>query len=250
MRRRGVAAARRMLAGAGRASLFAFRASPQSTMDVLAHGLLEDGDVVVAVSVTDEFVASHPELDVRLDIEKNAPDPMVLIRSATMHALCVMSWLSDGAGMELPGLVGTVAGIPGVRLARVETSRVLLHDCAGVTAYALSDLMHGTGAPQLEEFDAVQAVAEIGDEARLRIIESVLTGRVRGVEFDRIEISATCSHTLGTVRCLDVDSLGVTLMHIAAAHATTFYVPFDDEAGTLSKLRAGLERFRSVELVA
>lgn len=250
MRRRGISAASRMLSGSGRASLFAFRVSPQTTMDVLAHGLLEDGDLIVAVSVTEEFAEAHPEVDVRLDIEKNAPDPAVLIRSATLHALCVMSWLPADPGMDLPGLVGAVAGVPGVRLARVETSRVLLHDCAGVTAHAMADVLDARANQGVEEFDAVAAVAEIGDEARLRIIESVLTGRVRGVEFDRIEISGTCSHTLGTVRCLDVDSFGVTLMHIASTHATTFYVPFDDEAGTLSKLRAGLERFRSVELVA
>lgn len=241
MHRRAVNVARRCLAGAGRGSLLAYRTDPQLEIDVMAHGMLDDGTVVVALG-SHAWELVDDAVDVRLDVEKFAPDASLLIRSGTLHGLGRLTWEVDEAG-DLPGLVGAVAGMPGVRVGVLALPRLLLHDSAGVTVLKAEELRpcpEADAAGVLDELGAVEAVAAVGTEGWLDIIASVLSGRVVGAELGRIELRETCSHTLGSVRCLDVDVMGVTVMHIADTHATTVFVPFATEAGTLDDVRARL----------
>lgn len=243
MHRRAVSVARRYLSGAGRASLLAYRMDPQVEVDVMAHALLGDGRVVVALGPQGADIVGDV-VDIRLDVEKFAPDAALLIRSGTLHGLGQLTWL-DGRSEDLPGLVGAVAGMPGVRIGVLSLPRLLLHDSAGVTVLHADELLPGgedCSSLRLDELAATEVVAAVGDSGWLDIISSVLAGRQAGAELGRIELRATCSHTLGSVRCLDVDALGVTVMHIAATHATTVFVPFDAEAGTPDEVRAGLAR--------
>src|SRR5690606_26146946 len=100
---------------------------------------LPDGTFVVAASISNDGVgAGEQSFDVRLDVEKDAPEATLRIRAATMHALGRLTWVdeefSSGPTMagQLPELVAGLAGMPGVRIGTVEFPKVLLHDCAGI----------------------------------------------------------------------------------------------------------------------
>lgn len=236
LRQHSVSMARRLLAGAGRASVLAFRTEPQICLDTVVHGLALDGALVVAVAVdaqSEELVGST---DVRLDVEKYAPDPALSIRAATLHALGTLEWVEPQTAARwkaegrLPGLVADLVDAPGIRLATVEIARVLVHDCAGVTALDWADVTEPTAPavfPSLfDELEAVDVVCHVSDGEWLRVIEGVLTGRIEGAELARIELRSACHHILGAVSVVDVDAHGLTLMHFTYTHATTLFVPF------------------------
>ncbi|TRY17489.1 DUF2470 domain-containing protein [Tessaracoccus rhinocerotis] len=252
MHRRAVSVANRLLGGSGRAELFAFRAQPQHSIPVLAHGTLPDGTFVVAASISNDGVgAGEQSFDVRLDVEKDAPEATLRIRAATMHALGRLTWVdeefSSGPTMagQLPELVAGLAGMPGVRIGTVEFPKVLLHDCAGIIPLTSTEI--GTAGktepfPQFgEELSAAEAVASMAVAEWVEVIEAVLTGRLPGEELTRVHLPTGCAHTLGTVRCVDVDATGVTVMHFTAMDATTVFVPFAAPVADVDGLRAGLE---------
>lgn len=246
MRRRALSVASRLLAGAGRAEVLAFRAQPQRTFPVLAHALLPDGSFVVAVSAGADVRSAS--LDVRLDIGKDAPEPTLRIRAATLHALGHLVWMDAGVGepesLQLPTLLGELADVPGVRLARIDFAKVLLHDCAGVTALPWGELQQE--APRnpfplgADELTAAEAVSAMTTAQWVEVVQAVLTGRRPGVELSRIELGAVCSHNTGSVRCVDVDTTGVTVMHFGSTGAATIYVPFETPVTDLGGVRAGL----------
>lgn len=240
MHARAVSVARRLLQGSGRASLLAYRESPQLALSVLAHELLPDGRLIVAVSDGGATGADGEVIDVRMDIEKDAPEPDLRIRAASMHALGALSWL-DGEVVGLRGLVADLQGIAGVRLATVRTPRLLLHDCAGVTPIGWEEVADGGGVratPGLfEELDAAEAVAGLPAAVRVGIVEAVVSGRREGEVLARLEFPAACPEAFGTVRCVDVDAHGVSLMHFRSSGATTVFVPFADAAADLDTLR-------------
>ncbi|GAB3814157.1 hypothetical protein GCM10028820_09650 [Tessaracoccus terricola] len=251
MHRRAVSVASRLLGGSGRAELFVFRAEPQYSIEVLAHGTLPDGTFVVAAAGGGHDAGGDEALDVRLDVEKDAPEPALRIRAATMHALGRLRWVDEEylarpeVSGHLPGMVAALAGKPGVRIGAVDVVRVLLHDCAGIIPLTWRELREeGLSAPFpqfMDELSGAEAVSALTAAQWVEIIQSVLTGRIPGEELTRWDLPTVCSHTIGTVRCVDVDSTGVTVMHFTAMEATTVYVPFPEPVRDVAGVRTGLE---------
>ena len=90
MRARSVSLARRLLTGAGRASLVAYDLAPLVEAGALSHGLSADGDLVVACLADDAVPATtwtDGPLRVRLDILKGAPEWAVRITACAVHLL-------------------------------------------------------------------------------------------------------------------------------------------------------------------
>src|SRR5690606_15089198 len=133
--------------------VLAYRTEPQICLDTVVHGLVLEDVLVVAVTVDDQSDGEAGATDVRLDIEKFAPDAALTIRAATLHALGTLEWVEPQtmarwrAEGKLSGLLADVVDVPGIRLATVDVERVLVHDCAGVTALDWADVTDPTAIP-------------------------------------------------------------------------------------------------------
>lgn len=247
---RAISTARRLLSGSGRASVLAYRTEPQLSLDAVAHGTLPDGTLVVAACLDDETRLrwlDEGSADVRFDVQKDSPDPAVLIRASSLHLLGVLRWadaiqvgwwLAEDA---LPGAVAALAGLPNTLVCTISAPRVLLYDGFGVTALTDEQLAVEPWAERafpdaLDEFSAYDVVADISQERLLGLVEGVLVGRVAGVEQSFKPASGICPHLIGTVRCVDIDANGLTLMHLSADATATFFVAFDEPARSLVEL--------------
>ena len=162
--------ARRLLAGAGCASLTAYHSAPNETTYV-AHALTDEGYVLVAVrpaagSALCEDLAPEDELQhVRLDVTLDAADASVRVTAATAHLLGHLHWVPASMREtvlttartptchcavtgEDPLLgVAELAAVEGGRLALIETDRVVVHDVSGVSAHAIEDVVALSSEP-------------------------------------------------------------------------------------------------------
>lgn len=90
--------ARRLLAGAGRASLVAYDLAPMVEAGALCHGVSASGDLVVA-GLRDAAVPAtiwhDTPLRVRLDVVKEAPEWAVRITACAVHLLGQLQWVPD-----------------------------------------------------------------------------------------------------------------------------------------------------------
>jgi len=92
--------ARRLLSGAGCASLTAYRLDDGAPSQLVLHALDVTGSIIVAAHPA----ADHPMVDVpceapvevRLDVALEAAEPGLRITTATVHLLGVLTWLDDG----------------------------------------------------------------------------------------------------------------------------------------------------------
>ena len=154
--------ARRLLSGAGCASLTAYRLDDGAPSQLGLHALDVTGSIIVAAHPA----ADHPMVDVpceapvevRLDVALEAAEPGLRITTATVHLLGVLTWLDDGGRDAV--LSGSVAGChcaitgedpltdlaelaraPGGRLGVVETSRIMVHDAMGVSGHTMEEVL-------------------------------------------------------------------------------------------------------------
>lgn len=247
LRDRAAAVAHRLLTGAGVASLVAYRIDPDRSIEVLAHGVDSDGTLVVALA-TDLLPADAVDQDVRMDVRREATEATVRITSASIHLLGRLTLLAPdevAALREDEQLTGTAAlllahGPAELRWARVSTERVLLRDATGVTPFARTEVVSERDAfpsPD-QEINAHEAVATGTDLQAL--VRAVVAGALPGrVQSDRPSPPA-CEHTDDRVFCVDVDGLGVNLMHAGPERTTVVFVPFDAEVTDLGSLRAAV----------
>jgi len=221
---------RRMLAGEGAVELTAYRAC--ETLSSAVHGVSRTGQLVVAdiPNLFHSLGAFHtPEdIEVRVDIVKDAADHGLNLRLASVHLLGTLRWCRDTAQVEALGLQGRVADLvqdvgPRVRVGVISTERVLLHDCSGVNAHGESIVVEASSAPS--PADAL-ADAVLGTDPQLlaNVADAVLDGEIAGWA-EPLAVPETDDLMVDPVHCVDVDHRCVSLARFAGEQGWVVQVP-------------------------
>ncbi len=256
---RSLSLARRLLGGAGRASMLAYDLAPAVEAEAIAHGLSQAGQLMVAGIPVDGCPATtwdQSPMRVRFDVIKEAPEWSVRITSCAVHLLGVLEWLSDEvrdhylaeAGLD-PRLV-EVASAPGGRLGVIRTDRVLVHDCTGVTPIEFAALIDRSadGSVRIDSFPDVE------EERSAREVLGQLTPSVVGELLDAGRAGwggATivserpvggCPHTAGQVFYIDIDSTGLTVMEAGATVTTVTVLSFERPVTSTEDLAGGIRQ--------
>lgn len=253
---RALSMARRLAHGSGRATVQAFRESPQQSFDVLAHGLSSTGELVVAVHASNDqsvtMLAPGVDFEVRVDLHKESLEPALRIVAASMHLLGSLLWLTDQAidplcaRRDLPGSVDAVRHLSGVRVGVVRADRAVLHDSMGVSPFCWTHLAEPAPTDRLialdwsSEWDAHERVAAVGQHELLAIHDAViderLPGKVCGADFRRAGLGEGT-----TVHCVDVDPAGLTLMAAGPEGTVTTFAAFGSPLARLDDLAPRLD---------
>ena len=237
----------RMLAGAAAASLYAYRMD--EALETVAHGLTPDGSLVVAAAPTDllSTVPAGFAVDVRLDLIKQSPDPMVSLVAASTHLLGTLVWAQRAetvAHIEagtLPPLVETMLTVPGARLGFVEVEKMVLHDLTGATPIPL-EALEGP-APLIEDpYAAFDLVARNDNTTLKDLCWAVMVGTVPGFAIQKAPLPHVCSHTADQVFCVDVDPTGITVMLVGRHETLIAYARFATPATSHLELTAQVDR--------
>jgi hypothetical protein len=207
---------RRMLSGEGAVELTAYRAG--ETLSSAVHGVSRTGQLVVAdiPNLFHSLGAFHTaeDIEVRVDILRDAADHSLNLRLASLHLLGTLRWCRDTEQVDALGLQGRVADLvadvgPRVRVGVVSSERVLLHDCSGVTAFDSGVVAEASAAAASREALA-DAVLATGGDVLADIADAVLDGGLPGWA-EELEVPATEDLTVDPVHCVDVDRRCVTL---------------------------------------
>lgn len=248
---RAVSLARRLLSGAGRASLIAYDLASSAEAAALAHGLSDTGDLLVAGIADEEIPATtwrRAPLRVRFDIVKEAPEWSVRIISCAVHLLGVLEWLTDEERDEhlargLPSRLAELASAPGGRLGVIRADRILLHDCSGVTPLAFEEVSDEVGVfPDLEsEWEARELVAQLAPAE----LSELLTAAAAGWNAATVlagSSTGSCPHVERQVFCVDVDRTGLTVMDVEPGFTAVVVFAFAEPADTMAELADGLRQ--------
>lgn len=248
---RAVSLARRLLAGAGRASLIAYDLAPSVEAAALVHGLSREGELLVAGIADDEIPVTTWErtpLRVRFDIVKEAPEWSVRITSCALHLLGMLEWLPDDLRDEyladgLSPAMAELAGAPGGRLGIVRTDRVLLHDCSGVTPLAFEELADEPAVfpSAAAEWEARDLVARLSQHE----LDELLTAAAAGWDAAAVLAGSStggCAHMGRQIFCVDIDRTGLTLMEVAPGLTAVVVFGFEEPADSMEELADGLHQ--------
>lgn len=260
----------RMMAGAGRAEMFAYRPGSSYTYSAMVHGFTASGDFVVAIpgdphpAVCGEgaMVREIPS-KVRVAIEKEAPHAGIQVIAASVHFLGEAEWLSEqekGTLLQSGGMDARLAEVAAHgSLARVSFDVALLHDCCGVTRVSRDDIREECEGHIIErECGPICATEDLFAEPSTEItavdyvlgsalmesgaaIDGLLFGEYCGAYIGRQVVAHPMAYSLGTI-CLDVDRTGVTLMCIEHDQATTVFLPFEVPVSTERELKRAVDR--------
>ena len=257
--------ARRLLSGAGCATLTAYRLDAGAPSQLVLHALDVTGSIIVAAHPA----ADHPMVDVpceapvevRLDVALEAAEPGLRITTATVHLLGVLTWLDDGGRDAV--LSGSVAGChcaitgedpltdlaelaraPGGRLGVVETSRIMVHDAMGVSGHTMEEVLDpdAKGVRPLlwsasETFGAQDEVKALGEGALEVLCDGVEQGSVPGIICSRRPSGGLHEALWGRVLCVDVSPHAVTLLRLGRETTDTLQILLP--AGTTRAHEAG-----------
>lgn len=250
LRSRAAYVAHRLLTGAGTASFVAFNRDSQHEIAVPAHGLTHAGELVVAHLRSDVPGGAVGATALRLDIRREASEAQVRILSSTVHLLGSIEWLSASAQQDVlkhvwrPESLSAVAESPNAVLGVVRTERVLVHDAGGVSPLPFAELVSAdrdTIYPTAhDEFDAHEVVATLGSDALHAVYAAALEGRLPAEVLTEHATEPACGATVGRIYCVDVDALGLTLMHIGGSATTVVFVPFPATVNGQAQLRSAI----------
>lgn len=231
---RAVSLAERMLSGGASCSLTAWRLD--SCYDLVAHGMTTDGEIVVALRPPGDCpLARTPAgvgVDVRLDLVRHSRDIVLNVVASSCHLLGVMTLLEEQAvarmvaGGEFPERIAELTRLPGTRVGRVVTDRILVHDHSGLTPVPWHALESDLPAFPRDDFAVHDVVVSLGQCVLKRWCCGVRLGLLPGAAEVRPSGGQVCQHVLDRVFCVDVDRSGVTLMHIGAEETATVFVEF------------------------
>lgn len=229
---------RRLLGGAGAASLDAYRLG--ECVAFVAHGMAADGSLVVAAR-PEGVLASVDDgdgIDVRLDVVKQSPDPSISIVGSSVHLLGVLRWLPSDRLHELPGLpplVEAMMDVPGSRLGIISIGRAVLHDLLGPTPIALEQI-HAEDVVIQDDHLGFELVAAHGQAELKDLCWAVMVGAARGVVVSKAPLPAVCPHTADRVFCVDVDTMGVTLMLVGREETLLVFAAFSSRVSSQFEL--------------
>ncbi len=240
----------RLLMGAGRAHLVAYRGKNGCCTPV-AHTFARTGEVVFAIPSAELAFLPADRREVRVSIEKEAPHAGVCVVAAALHFLGQAQWYEgEEAQAYLEAeecgsfIEAVIAG--GGALAIVETSRVLIHDSLGVTPIALGELtcefmevVEKSQASGLDEYAAVDMANEAGLLSSAVVLDALMLGTLQGAVLASQDVSTLVEEEIGMV-CVDVDSTGLTLMYVSDMEASTIFLPFTRPVRSLMALQAEL----------
>lgn len=234
--------ARRLLSGEGSATLHAYRLG--ETMDAIAHGS-HDGQLLVSGQLAPgQALYSVESIEVRLDLTVQAVRPDYAITAASAHLLGHLRWLSSAEGMErAPQLSEALAAplvAPHGRLGVIETVGLMLHDFTGATAIELTTPLPAP-EPFVSRWDAYEVAAVLSPDQLRDICWAVLTKTIPG-EAEQQAVPHLCAHSVGQTIILDVDRLGITVLHIGRQELTVVFAAFASPAETLTDLRWSIAR--------
>lgn len=253
MPQRATSLARRLLGGSGAASLDAYRMG--QCLPFVAHGMSEDGSLVVAAMPEGLLGAVDPgvAVDVRLDVVKQTPDPSVSIVAASLHLLGALTWATEAEArglVGLPPLVAAMLEVPGARLGVIVIERTVLHDLTGATPIDSDELYHEP-AVLADEYAGFDLVGRHDQDALKDLCWSVMVSATPGLVVSKAALPNVCPHTADKVFCVDVDTLGVTLMLVGRVETLLVFAAFDAPATSLMSLerRVG-SLMQSTELAA
>ncbi|HIY67326.1 MAG TPA: hypothetical protein H9830_13745 [Candidatus Agrococcus pullicola] len=252
--------AQRLLSGSGAGVVTAYRLEGQPMLDAIAHGVASDGSLVVAaVARPDSEIFAVAPVDVRLDITMEAPELDVRVVAASLHLLGSLRWLprfepSDAAAIDrLPEHIAEIALAPGGRVGVVHATSALVHESAGVTRVGVRRAAEGVLATSRdrvhEQIPAMLDLARSTDRDRLSVLADAVIGGYRNgrVLLERPTVGA-CAAAVGKTFVIDVDTDGLTLMHIGEKQTTVVLALFGAEAlvqepgTTVDQCRAKLTR--------
>lgn len=227
---------RRMLAGEGAVELTAYRAG--ESLSSAVHGVSRTGDLVVAdiPNLFHSLGAFHTagDIEVRVDIFKDAADHALNLRLASVHLLGTLRWCRDTEEVNRLGLQGRVAELvedvgPRVRVGVISTDRVLTHDCSGITPHCSAIVTEAAEAPAAT--DALADAVLTTDAGLLAALaDAVVDGAVAGWA-ERLQVPTVDELTVDPVHVVDVDHRCVTLARFTGdTEAWTVQVPLPHAA--------------------
>ncbi|GAB78877.1 hypothetical protein SAMN05421595_0088 [Austwickia chelonae] len=244
-------AARRALTGAGAATFTALDTEPGHGHDVIAHGLTDRGDFLMALARPHPAHPATRPTRARCDIRREAAEPRVRITAATVHLLGTVEWLTETARTTqlhekaLPETITTVAEIPDIMIGTLQIDRLIVHDSSGAVPLPLDGLLDD---PATETFphrgDALAAheiVAAHPATALADLCTAVKDGHVVGRQLSERPHHQPCRHIRGKTFCVDTDAGGVTLMHIGERTTDVVYAAFRSPVRDLTGLRVELD---------
>ncbi|KUG52425.1 hypothetical protein AVL62_13900 [Serinicoccus chungangensis] len=237
--------AARLVHGAGRATVVAYRDDPDRSLHVLAHGLTA-ADVPVVALPADSLDPSRSCREVRLRIDRHGADPRTRVSVASLHALAHLRIMDEGEtrAMSSLGLLPPEVDWPatsGAQVALLCLDRLLLHDQAGVTPMAFAEVVDPPCFPaRAQEWLCRDAVEELGAGRIGQILDEVVCGSREGLVGPGHPTPPSMSPVVGQRVLADVDSTGCTWLEVGTASTRTVFVPFDASVRCLEDLQAAL----------
>lgn len=243
--------ATRLLEGAGRCTVVAYRVDPHGVHRPLAHGLAGTGQIALALDAGFEVEPGRCAA-VRLRIDQLGADPRIRVATASLHALAhlrvpdeqQLAALTEGGA--LPEEVAlAVSG--GARLALLATDKLLVHGHGGVSTLALHDLDEHRGFPAAaQEWDCTEVLAGTGmDRHAASVVQEVTDGARAGVVCAAQPTPASVARHAGETVLADVDSTGCTWLVIEEHLTRSVFVPFASPVHGLDDLAAAVRELRT-----
>lgn len=256
---RACSLARRLMGGAGSASVLMFRLQPAVALEFVAHGITAHGQFVIATCPTElgplSKVDTAQPTDVRVEILRETPDLELRVLASSVHMLGTLRWMDSVEADQmrrlglLPDAIADLFDGADVLVGVVETDRILLYDNSGVIPIPYRSILAegvGFGASVFprpeEELDCHMLVAGVSSCLLGSVCRAVIDGRVPGSVCSRNPVLANCEHLGHRMVCADVDRLGMTLLHVNSEEAITVFAEFDEPVTDLEQLRASVSR--------
>lgn len=238
--------ARRLLDGAGRATVVAYRDDPDRPHAVLAHGLTPADLIAVALHDGEGLPEPNQCGEVRLRIDQHGADPSLRVATASLHALAHLRVVDDSELDTLRSLdllptdVGWAAEA-GAPVALLALDRVVLHGQGGVSAHRLADVVGEQTFPRaVEEWECREIVAGLGAERTENLLADVLTGRRPGsVGHEHRTPTSALTH-VGRTLLADVDSIGCTWLRVEQDRTRTVFAAFPRPVTSVAELGAAV----------
>lgn len=238
--------ARRLLDGAGRATLVAYRSDPDRPLAVLAHGLTPADLIAVALHDSEGLPDANQCGEVRLRIDQHGADPRLRVATASMHALAHLRVVDDAELATLrsldllPADVGWAAQA-GASVALLAVERVVFHGQGGVSAHLLADVVGAHTFPDVtQEWECREVVAGLGDERITALVDEIVAHRRPGSVLQEHRTPLSAQAHAGSTLLADVDSTGCTWLRVERDRTRTVYAAFPRPVSTMTGLHAAI----------